>query len=73
MDILESNIDTSGKDFKENYKHYELLVKDLKDKIILAQKGGGEEKIKLHKERMMIKHLVQVLLRVLVLFMVGRL
>ncbi len=31
MDIIESNIATSGKDFKENYKHYELLVKDLKD------------------------------------------
>jgi len=51
MDSIESNIDISDKDFKENYKHYELLVKDLKDKISLAQKGGGEEKIKLHKER----------------------
>ncbi len=51
MDIIESNIDTSNKEFKENYKHYELLVKDLKEKISFAQKGGGEEKIKLHKER----------------------
>ena len=51
MDVIESNIDTSSKDFKENYKHYEMLVDDLKEKISIAQKGGGEEKIKLHKSR----------------------
>ena len=51
MDVIESIINTSNKDFKENFKHYEALVKDLKDNIIIAQKGGGEEKIKLHKSR----------------------
>lgn len=51
MDLIESNIETSSKDFKENYKHYESLVKDLKQKISIAQNGGGEEKIKLHKSR----------------------
>ena len=51
MDVIESNIDTSSKDFKENFKHYELLVDDLKEKIAFAQKGGGDEKIKLHKSR----------------------
>jgi len=49
MDPIESNIDTSSKEFKENYKHYERLVKDLKDKIATVYKGGGEDKIKLHK------------------------
>lgn len=51
MEVLESNIDTSSKEFKENYKHYESLVNDLKEKIALVQKGGGEEKIKIHKSR----------------------
>ena len=48
MDVIESNIETSSKDFMENYKHYEKLVADLKEKISIAQKGGGDEKIKLH-------------------------
>jgi acetyl-CoA carboxylase carboxyltransferase component len=51
MDIIESSIDTSSKEYSENFKHYELLVKDLKQKIGEFQKGGGEEKIKLHKSR----------------------
>ncbi|RLF59386.1 MAG: methylcrotonoyl-CoA carboxylase [Thermoplasmata archaeon] len=51
MDIIESVIDKSQKEFKENYDHYEKLIKNLKDEIALAQKGGGEEKIKLHKSR----------------------
>ncbi len=51
MDIIESNIDISSKDYKESSKHYELLIKDFKEKIAIVQKGGGEEKIKLHKSR----------------------
>ena len=51
MDVIESNISTSSKDYQENYKHYERLVNDLKEKIAVSQKGGGEEKIKLHKSR----------------------
>ena len=51
MDVIESNIDTSSKDYKEYFKHYGLLVKDLKDKIAIAGKGGGDERIKLHKKR----------------------
>ena len=51
MDIIESNIDTSGKEYKENFTHYEKLVKDFKGKVAIAAKGGGDEKIKLHKSR----------------------
>ncbi len=51
MDVIESNIDSSSKEFIDNYKHYELLVKDLKQKISQFQMGGGEEKIRLHKSR----------------------
>ena len=64
MEILESHIETSDKEFKENYKHYKELVKDLKDKINVASKGGGEEKIKLHKSRkkMLARERIDVLL-----------
>jgi len=51
MEAIESNIDTSSKSYKDNFKHYEKLVKDLKEKISVAQKGGGKEKIKIHKSR----------------------
>jgi acetyl-CoA carboxylase carboxyltransferase component len=51
MDVIESAIDASGKEFKENYKNYEKLAKDLKSHIAEAAKGGGDEKIKLHKSR----------------------
>ncbi len=51
MDVIDSIIDTSSKDFKDNFKHYKMLVDNLKEKISIAQKGGGEEKIKLHKSR----------------------
>ncbi|MFO8077057.1 MAG: carboxyl transferase domain-containing protein [Thermoplasmatota archaeon] len=51
MDVIESSIDTESKQFKDNYAHYEKLVKNLKDNISQAQMGGGKEKIKLHKSR----------------------
>ena len=51
MDVIESSVNTKSKEFKANVKHYESLVDDLKKKIALAQQGGGEEKIKLHKSR----------------------
>jgi acetyl-CoA carboxylase carboxyltransferase component len=51
MDIIESNIDTSSKGYKENFKHYKLFVDDLEKNIAHAQRGGGDEKIKLHKSR----------------------
>jgi len=51
MDVIESSLDTASKEYKDNFKHYENLVKDLKKNIAVAQKGGGDEKIKLHKSR----------------------
>ncbi|MDI6917070.1 MAG: carboxyl transferase domain-containing protein [Thermoplasmatales archaeon] len=51
MDVIESNISISDKEFKENFGHYESLVKDLKEKIGCAALGGGEERIKLHCSR----------------------
>ena len=64
MDVIESHIDNSGKEYKENFAHYEKLVKDLKDKIMVASKGGGEERIKLHKSRnkMLVRERIDALL-----------
>jgi len=64
MEVLESNIDSSSKEYKKNYKNYENLVKDLKGKISIALKGGGKEKIKLHKSRnkMLARERIEALL-----------
>ena len=64
MDIIDSDINNSRKEFKENYAHYEKLVKNLKEHIATAAKGGGEEKIKLHKSRkkMLARERIEVLL-----------
>jgi acetyl-CoA carboxylase carboxyltransferase component len=51
MEVIESAINTSSKDYKENYSHYEELAKDMKGKITVAMKGGGDEAVKLHKSR----------------------
>ncbi|MDG6218731.1 MAG: carboxyl transferase domain-containing protein, partial [Candidatus Thermoplasmatota archaeon] len=51
MDVIESTMDSSSKEFKQNYDHYKKMVKDLKDNITKVQMGGGEEKINLHKKR----------------------
>ena len=51
MDIIESMIDTASKDFKQNFDHYERLVKDLKEKIMVASQGGGVDAVKTHKSR----------------------
>ena len=51
MDVIDSTINTSSKEYKENYDHYEKLAKDLKEKITIAFKGGGDESVKLHKSR----------------------
>jgi len=64
MDVIESHIDTSSKVYKENFARYEKLVKDFKEKIAIAIKGGGEEKIKLHKSRnkMLARERIETLL-----------
>jgi 3-methylcrotonyl-CoA carboxylase beta subunit len=64
MDVIESHIDASSKEYKANYEHYEELVNDFKDKIAVVSKGGGEEKIKLHKSRnkMLVRERIEALL-----------
>lgn len=64
MDVIESNISISGKEFKENLGHYDRLVKDLKEKIACAALGGGEERIKLHcsRNKMHVRKRIEVLI-----------
>jgi len=64
MDVIESHIDASSKEFLDNFAHYEKLVKNLKDEISEAQQGGGPEKIKLHKSRnkMLARERIEVIL-----------
>ena len=64
MDIIESEINASSKDYKENFARYEKLVKNLKEHIAIAAKGGGNEKIKLHKSRnkMLARERIEALL-----------
>ncbi|MEW5936599.1 MAG: carboxyl transferase domain-containing protein [Candidatus Thermoplasmatota archaeon] len=51
MDVIESKIDPNSAEVKENAEHYRRLVADLNAKIAEAKKGGGDERIKQHKER----------------------
>ena len=51
MDVLKSNIDEKCKDFISNTKNMQLLVNDLRKKIIFSQSGGGEDAIKRHRSR----------------------
>jgi len=64
MDVIESHIDVSSKEYKANYEHYEELVNDFKEKIAVVSKGGGKEKIKLHKSRnkMLVRERIEALL-----------
>jgi len=64
MDVIESQIDSSSKEFLDNYARYEQLVKNLKEEIAHAQEGGGPEKIKLHKSRnkMLARERIEALL-----------
>lgn len=51
MEILESNIDTSSKDFKANEEAMRLIVQDWRQKVDLVKQGGGEDAIRKHKSR----------------------
>ena len=51
MDILKSGIDTESNDFIKNTKKMKSLVKELNEKILFAQTGGGQEAIKRHRSR----------------------
>ncbi|MCI0496904.1 MAG: methylcrotonoyl-CoA carboxylase [Thermoplasmata archaeon] len=51
MEIIGTKIDASDDEYLENMTRYQLLVEDLRQKVEWAKKGGGDENIRLHKER----------------------
>jgi 3-methylcrotonyl-CoA carboxylase beta subunit len=48
---LESTVDAKSAEYKENAKHHEALLSDLRDKLNKARKGGPEKSVSLHRSR----------------------
>ncbi len=48
---IESKIDTSSPEFRENFEHMKRAVEELREKLEQVKKGGPPEAIKKHKER----------------------
>lgn len=48
---IESKIDTSSQEFKDNFENMKRAVEELKERLEQVKKGGPPEAIKKHKER----------------------
>ncbi len=48
---IESRIDTSSQEFKENFENMKRAVEELRERLEQVKKGGPPEAIKKHKER----------------------
>ncbi len=48
---IESAIDRDASEFKENVKHHEGLLSDLRAKLEAARRGGPEKAVQLHRSR----------------------
>jgi acetyl-CoA carboxylase carboxyltransferase component len=64
MDVIESTIDTSSKEFEENKKHYQVMMNDLQEKLEEVKQGGSEDAVRKHRERnkMMPRERVEALI-----------
>jgi len=51
MDALETHVDTSSPEYKENYERLEGLVNDLRGHVNTARKGGSEKAHQRHQEQ----------------------
>lgn len=51
MDVIESKIDTTSREFKENREHNLRMVEDLKKKLEIVRQGGGKEAREKHLKR----------------------
>src|SRR6478672_6086138 len=51
MEQLETHLDTSSKEFKDNSTRLESLVKELNQKLATAREGGGPKYVARHKEQ----------------------
>jgi len=51
MSVLESQIDPSSDEFRENRAHMDGLVAELRARLASARKGGGDDALKRHREQ----------------------
>jgi acetyl-CoA carboxylase carboxyltransferase component len=51
MDVLESHVDTSSAEFRENSAYHEGLSRELRERVVRAREGGGAEARRLHESR----------------------
>src|SRR4051812_49868472 len=51
MPVLESQVDTSGPEFRENLAHMSGLEQELSERLAQARRGGGEEATRRQREQ----------------------
>ena len=51
MAVLESHLDTTSAEFRENREHMGGLVGELRTRLAEARRGGGEEAVRRHREQ----------------------
>jgi acetyl-CoA carboxylase carboxyltransferase component len=49
--VLDSQVDVSSAEFRENRAHMEALVTDLRERLASARRGGGDEALRRHREQ----------------------
>jgi acetyl-CoA carboxylase carboxyltransferase component len=64
MSVLESHLDTASAEFEENGAHMDVLVKELRERLTEARKGGGDAAIRRHREqgKLMVRDRLEKLL-----------
>jgi 3-methylcrotonyl-CoA carboxylase beta subunit len=51
MDVIESQIDTDSKEFKDNKSYHSALRNELQEKLKIIKMGGGADQVKRHHDR----------------------
>jgi len=51
MELIESHLDTSSEEFKENAAHHRALAEDLRARMAEVKKGGGVDYVARHEKR----------------------
>ncbi len=51
MDVIESQIDTDSKEFRENKSYHSALRNELQEKLKVIKMGGGADQVKRHHDR----------------------
>ncbi|HSD28267.1 MAG TPA: methylcrotonoyl-CoA carboxylase, partial [Vicinamibacteria bacterium] len=51
MSVLESHTDPSSAEFRENKGRMDGLVAELRERLLAARGGGGEEAVRRHREQ----------------------